>query len=130
MRRAEFECNDFDLIQTHLDEIPFGVMIAGQFHVADDLANKREILSALVAKYEPQSDNFSFEKSAFSGKENGVFVGLIEIESLSVKAKFGQNLKDSDFESILHTLQIRAQNSEIDKQTIALMKRFRKKVKF
>ena len=202
MRRAEFDCDDFDLIKHHLDEIPFGVMIvpdsplpygiplsfcflpklgkngaigihgakagrkfallkdspkvsfnatkpyayigsdflggsmiptqfffsamiAGDFCVVSDLAQKREILSALVAKYEPQSTNFSFSKSAFSGKENGVFVGFVEIESISVKAKFGQNLKDSDFESILHDLQSRA--TEIDLQTIALMRHFRKK---
>lgn len=202
MRRAEFECDDFDLMKRHLDEIPFGtlivpdlplpyaiplsfcylpqpckngaigihgakvgrkfallkenpkvsfsvakpysyigseflggsmiptqfffsVMIAGDFCVVGDLVQKREILSALVAKYEPQSTNFSFSKSAFSGKENGVFVGFVEIKSISVKAKFGQNLKDSDFESILRDLQSRA--TEIDLQTIALMKHFRKK---
>ena len=202
MRRAEFDCDDFDLMKRHLNEIPFGtlivpdlplpyaipisfcylpnitqngaigihgakagrkfallkdspkvsfnvakpysyigseflggsmiptqfffsVMIAGDFCVVGDLAKKREILSALVAKYEPQSTNFSFSKSAFSGKENGVFVGFVEIESISVKAKFGQNLKDSDFESILHDLQSRA--TEIDLQTIELMKHFYKK---
>ena len=202
MRRAEFECDDFDLMKRHLDEIPFGVMIvpdsplpyaiplsfchlpnlckngaigihgakagrkfallkdnpkvsfsiakpysyigseflggsmiptqfffsvmiAGDFCVEGDLAKKREILSALVAKYEPQSNHFSFSKSAFSGKENGVFVGFVEIQSISVKAKFGQNLKPSDFESILRDLQIRA--TDIDLQTIALMKHFYKK---
>lgn len=202
MRRAEFGCDDFDLMKRHFDEIPFGTlivpdsplpygipisfcflpnlckngaigihsakagrkfallkenpkvsfsvakpysyigseflggsmiptqfffsaMIAGDFCVVDDLAQKREILSVLVAKYEPQSTNFSFDKSAFSGKENGVFVGFVEIESISIKAKFGQNLKDSDFESILRDLQIRA--TDIDLQTIALMKHFYKK---
>lgn len=88
----------------------FCVMIAGQFRVATDNALKREILSALVAKYEPQSENFSFSKKAFAGRENGVFVGFIEIEHLSVKAKFGQNLKQAEFESILSDLQAKYDN--------------------
>lgn len=83
----------------------FCVMIVGQFRVVEDNESKREILSALVAKYEPQSSNFSFSKKAFAGRENGVFVGFIEIEHLSVKAKFGQNLKQAEFESILSDLQ-------------------------
>ncbi len=202
MRRAEFECNDFDLIKSHLDEIAFGtmtiadsplpyaiplsfcflpnfsqngaigihgakagrkfallsqnpqvsfsavkpyayigseflggamiptqfffsVMITGRFCVVNDSAEKRAILSALVAKYEPKSQNFSFDKKAFAGREKGVFVGIIEIESISVKAKFGQNLKQSEFESIMSDLAIRA--TEIDKQTLAMMKYFCKK---
>lgn len=200
MRRAEFECDDFGLIKSHLNEIAFGVMtiadsplpyaiplsfcflphfspkgaigihgakagrkfallkqnpqvsfnavkpyayigseflggkmiptqfffsimIAGKFCVANDNAEKREILSALIRKYEPQSNNFSFDKEAFMGRENGVFVGFIEVESISVKAKFGQNLKDSEFESIMSDLEIRA--TEIDRQTLAMMRHFR-----
>lgn len=88
----------------------FCVMIAGQFRVATDNALKREILSALVRKYEPQSENFSFSKKAFAGRENAVFVGFIEIEHLSVKAKFGQNLKQAEFESILSDLQAKYDN--------------------
>lgn len=88
----------------------FSVMIAGQFRVVEDSAHKREILSALVAKYEPQSENFSFSKKTFAGRENGVFVGFIEIEHLSVKAKFGQNLKQAEFESILSDLQAKYDN--------------------
>ena len=101
----------------------FSVIISGKFCVAEDNALKREILSALVAKYEPQSQNFSFDKKAFMGKEKGVFVGFVEIESLSVKAKFGQNLRQSDFESIMSDLEVRA--TEIDEQTLAMMKYFR-----
>lgn len=200
MRRAEFKCDDFGLIKSHLNEIAFGtmiladsplpyaipisfcflphfsqkgaigihgakagrkfallsqspkvsfsavkpyayigseflggamiptqfffsVMIVGKFCVANDNAEKREILGALVRKYEPQSQNFSFDKKAFAGSEKGVFVGFIDIESISVKAKFGQNLKDSEFESIMNDLAIRA--TEIDRQTLAMMKHFR-----
>lgn len=200
MRRAEFKCDDFGLIKSHLNEIAFGtmiiadsplpyaiplsfcflphfsqkgaigihgakagrkfallaqspkvsfsavkpyayigseflggamiptqfffsVMIVGKFCVANDNALKREILGTLVAKYESQSQNFSFDKKAFAGSEKGVFVGFIDIESISVKAKFGQNLKDSEFESIMSDLAIRA--TELDRQTLAMMKHFR-----
>lgn len=88
----------------------FCVMIAGQFRVVEDNESKREILGALVRKYEPQSENFSFSKKAFAGSERGVFVGFIEIEHLSVKAKFGQNLKQAEFESILSDLQTKYDN--------------------
>lgn len=88
----------------------FCVMIAGQFRVVEDNESKREILSALVRKYEPQSSNFSFSKKAFAGSERGVFVGFIEIEHISVKAKFGQNLKQAEFESILSDLQAKYDN--------------------
>lgn len=88
----------------------FSVMITGQFRVVEDNESKREILGALVRKYEPQSSNFSFSKKAFAGSERGVFVGFIEIEHLSVKAKFGQNLKQSEFESILSDLQAKYDN--------------------
>ncbi|MGX3045147.1 pyridoxamine 5'-phosphate oxidase family protein [Helicobacter sp. T3_23-1056] len=208
MRRAEFKCDDMDLLKRHFDKIPFGVLIVpdleadlpyaiplsfcylsdfapngaigihgakagrkfallknnpkvnfsvakpyayigseflggamiptqfffsalvvGRFRVVEDLADKRAVLGALVAKYEPQSEHFSFSKKAFIGSERGVFVGIVEIESISIKAKFGQNLKHSEFESILSDLQTRAKshakNSDIDSQTIALMKQFR-----
>lgn len=88
----------------------FCVMIVGQFRVVEDNESKREILGALVAKYEPQSSNFSFSKKAFAGSERGVFVGFIEIEHISVKAKFGQNLKQAEFESILSDLQAKYDN--------------------
>lgn len=133
----------------------FCVMIVGQFRVVEDSASKREILSALVAKYEPQSSNFSFSKKAFVGSERGVFVGFIEIEHISVKAKFGQNLKQAEFESILSDLQAKydklyknlsnalsslqsleslqtlesLQSLQTLKQTIAMMKHFAKKSK-
>lgn len=88
----------------------FCVMIVGQFRVVEDNESKREILGALVRKYEPQSSNFSFSKKAFAGSERGVFVGFIEIEHISVKAKFGQNLKQAEFESILSDLQAKYDN--------------------
>lgn len=108
----------------------FSVMIWGRFVVVEDNAMKRVILSALVAKYEPQSQNFSFEKSAFSGSEKGVFVGFVEIEKLSVKAKFGQNLKEGDFEWIISDLQkcveIGGGAKSLEAQTIEMMRYFRK----
>lgn len=124
----------------------FSAMIAGQFRVVEDNESKREILGALVRKYEPQSSNFSFSKKAFAGSERGVFVGFIEIEHISVKAKFGQNLKRVEFESILSDLQAKydsiyknlsnalsslqsLESLQTLKQTIAMMKHFAKKSK-
>ncbi len=61
-------------------------------------------------------------KGQFIGKEKVTFVGKIIIESLSAKAKFGQNLKSEDFEQIMLDLEHRG--STIDIETIKLMKQF------
>lgn len=102
----------------------FSVLIDGRFVVIDDLAHKREILSVLVRKYEPKNAEFSMQKGVFAGAEKGVFVGVIKVETLSAKAKFGQNLNPSIFENIMNDLKNR--NEVSDKETINLMKHFAK----
>ena len=54
----------------------FCVMITGQFRVVEDSAHKREILSVLVRKYEPQSENFSFSKRHLQGVKVACLWGL------------------------------------------------------
>lgn len=101
----------------------FSVLIEGRFVVVEDLGQKREVLDALVRKYEPANAEFSLEKSVFAGAEKGTFVGIIEAQSLSAKAKFGQNMSQSAFETLMIDLTKRATN--LDKETLKMMKRLR-----
>lgn len=100
----------------------FSVFLEGQFCVVEDWEEKKHILMRLVQKYEPQNDAMSMESGQFVGSERGTFVGKILVESLSAKAKFGQNLKAEDFTQIMQDLRNRWE--ERDGETIALMQKF------
>ncbi len=89
------------------------------------VGEKREILGKLVQKYEPENAEFSMQKGQFKGSENGVFVGLIKVQNLNAKAKFGQNLNLKAFEMIMSDL--KKQNTAQDKETLKLMEYFRLK---
>ena len=100
----------------------FSVMACGRFEVVSDNARKKGLLEALVRKYEPENPHFELS-GHFGGKERGVFVGILKPDTLTAKAKFGQNLSSKDFESIICDLQKR--NSPFDKETIDLMRHFK-----
>lgn len=100
----------------------FSVFVEGQFCVVEDLEEKKRILTLLVQKYEPHNTQMNMEVGQFVGKERGTFVGKILVESLSAKAKFGQNLKAEDFAQIIQDLRNRWEAR--DSETIALMQKF------
>lgn len=100
----------------------FSVFLEGQFCVVEDWEEKRQILTRLVQKYEPKNLQMNMESGQFVGKERGTFVGKILVESLSAKAKFGQNLKAEDFAQIIQDLRNRWEAR--DSETIALMQKF------
>ncbi|CAM3628992.1 Antibiotic resistance protein [Helicobacter ganmani] len=100
----------------------FSVFVEGQFCVVEDLVEKKHILTRLVQKYEPNNQTMDMEKGQFIGQEKGVFVGKILVESLTAKAKFGQNLKQEDWEEIVQDLSNRG--DRLDTQTIEQMKKF------
>lgn len=102
----------------------FSVLIEGRFEVVQDLAQKCEILNALVHKYEPQNADFRLENSPSNGAQKHTFVGVIKVENLSAKAKFGQNMSQSVFEGVMQNLQKRADT--LDKDTLNLMQNFAK----
>ncbi|WP_273214078.1 pyridoxamine 5'-phosphate oxidase family protein [Helicobacter rodentium] len=100
----------------------FSVFVEGQFCVVEDWEEKKQILTRLVQKYEPNNLQINMESGQFVGKERGTFVGKILVESLSAKAKFGQNLKAEDFAQIIQDLRNRWEAR--DSETIALMQKF------
>lgn len=102
----------------------FSVLIEGCFVVVQDLAQKRDILNALVRKYEPQNAEFSLENSPFAGAEKHTFIGVIQVQTLSAKAKFGQNMTQNAFDTLIKDLTNR--NTDLDKDTLKMMKHLKK----
>lgn len=100
----------------------FSVYINGRFETINDNQKKKYILHNLVKKYEPQ-EHIDMDSIQFKGQEKGVFVGIIAVESMTVKAKFGQNMKQEDREQIIRDLDNR--ETQLDRDTIVMMQRFK-----
>lgn len=101
----------------------FSAYFSGAFESITDSHRKKQILKALVQKYEPYRDSLDMDLGQFRGSEKGVFVGVIKVENQSVKAKFGQNLKEEAREQIIKDLE--ARGSALDRETIAMMRYFK-----
>ena len=103
----------------------FSIFVEGKFEVVDDLDKKRKVLYELVRKYEPENINMSMDKGQFKGSENYTFVGVIKIQNMTAKAKFGQNMSDEDISVIINDLKKR--NTKIDIETIEMINKLRGK---
>lgn len=103
----------------------FSVFIEGKFEVVEDLYKKRKVLYELVKKYDPENINMSMDKGQFKGYEIRTFVGIIKIKNMTAKAKFGQNMNDSDIAIIINDLKNR--NTKIDIETIDMINKLRDK---
>ena len=95
----------------------FSVYIEGKFEVITENQKKRQMLEFLVKKYENR--NFILKE----GQENGVFTGIIKAQTLSAKAKFGQNLDDEKIKILIKDLKNRG--NELDFQTIKWIEKLR-----
>ncbi|EFR49141.1 pyridoxamine 5'-phosphate oxidase family protein [Helicobacter canadensis] len=105
----------------------FSVYLSGIFETITDHQRKKHILKALVQKYEPYNDSLNMDLGQFKGQERGVFVGIIKVESQSIKAKFGQNLKQEAREQIIKDLTNRG--TLLDQETIEMMRYFSSSLK-
>ncbi|MCL9820643.1 pyridoxamine 5'-phosphate oxidase family protein [Helicobacter sp. 14348-15] len=100
----------------------FSVYLSGTFETIKDYQRKKCILKSLVQKYESHNDSLDMDLGQFKGQERGVFVGVIKVESQSIKAKFGQNLKQEVREQIIRDLTNRG--TLLDQETIEMMRYF------
>lgn len=100
----------------------FSVYLSGTFETITDYQRKKCILKSLVQKYESHNDSLDMDLGQFKGQERGVFVGVIKVESQSIKAKFGQNLKQEVREQIIRDLTNRG--TLLDQETIEMMRYF------
>ena len=103
----------------------FSIFIEGKFEVVNDFDKKKKILRELVRKYEPENINMSMDKGQFKGAEIHTFVGVIKIYNMTAKAKFGQNMSDSDINIIINDLKNR--NEKRDIETIEMINKLRDK---
>lgn len=100
----------------------FSVYLSGTFETITDYQRKKCILKSLAQKYESHNDSLDMDLGQFKGQERGVFVGAIKVESQSIKAKFGQNLKQEVREQIIRDLTNRG--TLLDQETIEMMRYF------
>ncbi|RAX53775.1 pyridoxamine 5'-phosphate oxidase family protein [Helicobacter sp. 11-8110] len=100
----------------------FSVYLSGTFETITDYQRKKCILKSLVQKYESHNDSLDMDLGQFKGQERGVFVGVIKVENQSIKAKFGQNLKQEVREQIIRDLTNRG--TLLDQETIEMMRYF------
>jgi len=100
------------------------ISIDGVAVVQENRAVKAEVFEALMRKLQPKGGYKSFNDSAYDKALKATAVVKIETEKLSCKFKFGQHLSEERFEMIVtHLL---ARDTEIDRQTVAIMKAQRK----
>lgn len=103
----------------------FSVFAEGKFEVINDFEKKKKILCELVKKYESENTNMSMERGQFKGSEIGTFVGVIKVYNMTAKAKFGQNMDESDINILINDLKNR--NTKIDIETIEMINKLRDK---
>lgn len=102
----------------------FSVFIEGNFESINDTESRREILYDLVRKYEPNNTNLSIDNKMFDYAQNNMLIGVINIENITAKAKFGQNMPDEEIKIIVNDLKRR--NETIDIDTIEFINKVRK----
>jgi len=101
------------------------ISIDGKVVIVESRDEKANALSLLMQKLQPEGKYKTFDDDAYTKMLKATAVLKIEIDTLKAKFKFGQHLSDERFNMIVSHLEDR--ESEIDKETIAMMKRQRDK---
>jgi uncharacterized protein len=99
------------------------ISIDGEVSIVQESAEKQKALTLLMQKLQPEGGYKPFSDPAYEKMLNATAVLRIDIKELRAKFKFGQHLSQERFEMILSHLEER--DSDVDKQTIEMMKRFR-----
>ena len=102
----------------------FSIFAEGRFESINDIEERRNILYELVKKYEPNNTNLSIDNKMFNYAQNNMLIGVIKIQNITAKAKFGQNMTDDEIKMIIKDLKIRAEKIDID--TIDMINKMRK----
>jgi len=100
------------------------VLVTGTASIVDDLQEKAEALTAFMTKLQPEGgyDPIDTNNPEYVSRIRGVAIVRIDIEELSGKFKFGQNLKSDPFDNIVTGLTERGK--PLDAETAALMKKY------
>ena len=104
----------------------FSVYIEGEVNLIDisEVEKRKNILYELVKKYEKDNINLSIEHKMFEYAHKPMLVGVIKIENITAKTKFGQNMSDEEINILIKDLEKRGE--KIDLETIEMMKNVRK----
>lgn len=99
------------------------IVVNGEVSVIEQKEEKIKALTLLMQKLQPEGGYKAFDDSVYQKMINATAVLRIEIKELTAKFKFGQHLNQERFDMILSHLEER--NSDIDKETIQMMKALR-----
>ncbi|EGL20066.1 putative 5-nitroimidazole resistance protein NimA [Paenibacillus sp. HGF7] len=98
------------------------VVIKGHAVLVEDLEEKAKALGIFMEKLQPEGgyEPFSLENPGYVSQIRGVAVIRIDVDDLSAKFKFGQNMKGAKREAVVTGLENRGK--ELDEETVRLMK--------
>ncbi|WNQ12820.1 pyridoxamine 5'-phosphate oxidase family protein [Paenibacillus aurantius] len=100
------------------------VQLRGTAAPVEDLEEKARALSAFMVKLQPEGgyDPISTDDKNYRAALKGVAVVRLEVEEISAKFKFGQNLKEPAREQVAGALENRG--LALDPETAALMRKY------
>lgn len=96
------------------------ISIDGEVRIVEDKDEKIKALTLLMQKLQPEGGYKPFDDEAYDKMIKATAVLRLDIKNLRAKFKFGQHLDKERFEMIISHLEKR--NSDIDKDTIGMMK--------
>jgi len=100
------------------------ITIDGNVNIVENKDEKIKALTLLMQKLQPEGNYKPFSDSAYDKMINATAVLRVDIKELRAKFKFGQHLDEQRFDMIISHLQNR--DTDIDKATIEMMKRYRR----
>ncbi|WP_284644781.1 pyridoxamine 5'-phosphate oxidase family protein [Paenibacillus silviterrae] len=100
------------------------VHIRGEAAPVEDLQEKAEVLTALMHKLQPEGGHAPItpEDPKYTGELKAVSVVKIEVQELTAKFKFGQNLNKARRDQVLNGLAERG--APQDEETAELMRKY------
>jgi len=101
------------------------VSIEGVATVLESRDDKAQVFEALMQKLQPKGGYKPFSDAAYDRAIKATTVVKIAVNDIACKFKFGQHLSDERFEVIVSHLA--ARGTEIDRKTIEIMKKQRRK---
>lgn len=100
------------------------VLIKGIAHLVDNLEEKAQAFTAFMQKLQPEGGYapFDLKDPNYAGQLKAVALVRIEIDDITAKFKFGQNLNEAKREQL--TTGLIERQAPLDKETLELMEKY------
>lgn len=100
------------------------VLIRGRAQAVEDLEEKAAVLEAFMRKLQPEGGYkpIAADDREYIPRLKGVSVVRIDVEEMTAKFKFGQNLNEETRASVME--QLRDRSRPLDAETAALMRQY------